>query len=383
MKDKIWAWIIGTGFVLFAIHNPYQPFKEYAFLPIVGLTFSLMGMFIILSDHRREITLGSKKLWIPLAVIVVSIAGSGFVNPVEEGIPALFAPMLFGVYLFGAYLTGRVAGKDLFVPFAWAVVIGTLGLVAWIATGGIGYGNIRSGGYIISPTNYDIATGLLVFGALVCIVKRQWMIVTVALAGLMLTGAGEALFVCGVLLIVVLARRDWGKRMLAPIGILVVVLAICTPLGITQALHMPSVKMVTHAQEAATMEVITEEDAEVRDKLMEEATGFRWITHWRIQPIRPLGYGYNITEFYWGIPHNVPLIIVHQIGLVAGIAWLWVTLFCLVKTRWKYAFVGVLALSVFDHFIWTQVAPWWWVLVGVSSASSLHSDLIFKEVVTK
>jgi len=375
MKDKIWAWLIGTGFVLFAIHNPLQPWKEYAFLPIVGLTFSMLGMFVILTDHWKKITLGSKKLWIPLAVISASIAGSGFVNPVGEGATALLAPMIFGIYLFGVYLVGRIAGKELFRPFAWAVIVGAVGCLVY----GIIYPGVKTGGWI-SPTNYDIATGLLVFGTIVSIWQKQWMLTAIAIVGLFFTGAAEALFACGVLLVVVLVRKDWSRKILLPVGALVLTLAICTPIGITQALYIPSVKMVEQAQEAVTMETITEEDVVVRDKLLEKATGLRWLTHWRIPPIKPLGYGYSITDFSPPIPHNVPLVIVHQIGVVAAIAWLWVTLLCLVRTRWKYAFIGVLALSVFDHFVWTQVAPWWWCLVGVASASSLYRDLIFKEV---
>ncbi|KKM68897.1 hypothetical protein LCGC14_1456350, partial [marine sediment metagenome] len=34
---------------------------------------------------------------------------------------------------------------------------------------------------------------------------------------------------------------------------------------------------------------------------------------------------------------------------------------------------------VFDHYVWTQFAPWWWVLVGVSAASmDGGSDRIFR-----
>jgi len=77
----------------------------------------------------------------------------------------------------------------------------------------------------------------------------------------------------------------------------------------------------------------------------------------------------------------VPLIIVDQIGPLAGLAWLWVTIACLVKTKWRYAFIAVIALSLFDHYIWTQAAPYWWVLVGVSTTSTIKSDLIFRREV--
>ena len=82
-----------------------------------------------------------------------------------------------------------------------------------------------------------------------------------------------------------------------------------------------------------------------------------------------------MVEFFEVLVELSPLI-----GIAGALAWLWVTLFCLIKTKWKYAWSGVIILSVFDHFIWTQVAPWWWVLVGVSSVSAIKSDLIFRRV---
>ena len=77
--------------------------------------------------------------------------------------------------------------------------------------------------------------------------------------------------------------------------------------------------------------------------------------------------------------HNVPLVIVDQIGPLAGFAWLFITIFCLVKTKWKYAWSAVLVLSVFDHYIWTQFAPYWWALVGISTTVAIKNDYIFKE----
>jgi hypothetical protein len=90
------------------------------------------------------------------------------------------------------------------------------------------------------------------------------------------------------------------------------------------------------------------------------------------------GHGYNINVFDFYFVHNVPAIVADQVGVIAALAWCWVTLFCLVRTRWKYAFAAVIALSLFDHFIWTQAAPWWWALVGVASADATRNDLIFR-----
>lgn len=377
MKERVWAYIIGLGLVLFAVHNPLQPGKEYAFLPVVGLCLSLFGVFAVLQDHRKEITWGSKYLYIPMAVIALSIAGSGVAKllaiPAGETahyIKFALATTMFGGYLFGVYLTARILGKDLFVPFTWAVVIGALGCIGY----GIAFPGDRTGG-LISPLNYDIATGLLVFGTLVSVAYRQWWLIAIALVGLFFTGAEEALFCCAVVGVVVLIRRDFGRKMIVPVVAIILVASICWGFGITQDLYYPATEKVVAAKEA-----MTEEDAMVRGELLDEATGYRWLGHWSLSPIKPLGYGYNMTEFYEGIPHNIVLIIIEQVGILAAIAWIFVSVYCIIKTKWKYAWIGILALGVFDHFLFTQVAPWWWLLVGVSTASAIKSDLIFKEV---
>ncbi len=86
--------------------------------------------------------------------------------------------------------------------------------------------------------------------------------------------------------------------------------------------------------------------------------------------IKPFGDGYSVTIFNRTTVHNVPLIIVQQLGypgVAAGIAWVLVAITGLWKAkRWRMLWVAVLAMSVFDHFVWAQFAPWWWLMAGVS-----------------
>ena len=79
------------------------------------------------------------------------------------------------------------------------------------------------------------------------------------------------------------------------------------------------------------------------------------------------------------IVHNIPLIIVHQIGILAGVSWLFVSIYCTVKTKMKYLWIAVLAMCVFDHYIWTQFGALWWVLVGSSLTTEIKNDYIFKK----
>lgn len=415
-RNKAYAVVIGAGIMLFAIHNPYQPFIEYSFLPQVGLMMTAIGVALYVVDNWGAISLGDKRIWIPLLVIAVSIGASGIVQMVngEVGIYKGFGPLMMGALLFLLYLTARSVGSDIFSPFLYAVVFGFVGCVLC----GLVFPGRLTGG-VISPTNYDIAAGLLVFGTVVSAVRKQWWLSTIALVGLFFCGAPEGIVAIAGLGLLVLIRRDWSRKLILPVASLILVAGIWCGVGAGIKLYSytfwmgqtvwasvqgedyynlnpdrpddpgnftgrivftrgslieqygsPNEDMGDKAGGEADMPVVSKNTADkVGEKSSPDRAGILRMI---------FGTGYNLTDFSVDTIHNVPLVIVQQVGPVAAVAWLWVTVFCLVKTKWKYAFSAVLILGVFDHYLWTQVAPWWWALVGVASVSSIKSDLIFR-----
>ncbi len=398
-KEEQYGYAIGIGLILFVIHNPNQWLIEtkLLFLPSIGLMIIFFFASNYLLDKTitfdkknkklvfKKIDLGSKWVWIPLAIIVVSIVAQ-----------LDFANIIIALGFFVLYLVSREIGDKIFKPFAIAVIIAGISMIyGFIVTGG------KSGG-IISPGNYDMATGFLVFGFLISSLNKRWWLSAITIIGLFFTGADEAIFACVVIAVVVILRGDYNKKILLPIGALILLLAICTPLGITQTLYLPTVEKV-----AATKEVIEEtpvaqalnkivpdiitakiesvkpsieqyNNIEEETAYLDKATGYRLLGYWSLSDIKPIGYGFNMWQFYKGILHNVPLIIIEQIGIIGALAWCIVCIYCLIKTKWKYAWIGFLALGVFDHFTWTMAAPWFWVLAGVSSSSNINNDFIFK-----
>lgn len=404
--DKVWAAIIGTGIVLMSVHNKWltglmtneQEVVGF-FIPAFGAALWIIGSLSYVAMNWRELDWGEKKVVVPLIIIVASIGLSGIGIQSEKWTAGL-APLFTGISLLSVYLVSRKLGKKILLPLTIGAVIASLGIVAH----GIVYPGVKTGGFIFEK-NYDIAAGLLILGTVVGVWQKQWLLTAVAIVGLFFTGAEEGLFGMGVLVLVLLIRRDWSLKLLAPVVALSITLAVCTPLGITKDLYLPTAQKIASAKEAGEGTVVVNmidrivpeaiqrpivglldraapatSSEESRDELLDRATNTRWLTHWSLRPIKPFGHGYNMTAFYEGIPHNMVLIIIEQVGILAAVAWCFVTLWCLVKTRWKYAFAAVLALGVFDHYLWTQVAPWWWAIVGVSTASSIDSDLIFKGV---
>ena len=415
-KEQLYSWLIGFGMIIMVIHNPNQPlaFTRILFLPVLGLVIVLFCSFdgVLSLSKQGKLDLGSKWIWIPLLIIVISVAlrplytlitGNGVIIEGEnQGL--IFELVNIGIIvgLFCLYIVSRKLGNAIFKPFVAGVIIASISIIY-----GYFITSNKNGG-IISPTNYDMATGFLVFGLLVSSLQKRWWLSSIALIGLFFTGADEAIFACAIIATVVLIRRDWSKKILLPIGTIIILLIVCTPLGITRTLYLPTVEKISALKEAVEetpivkligaiipdavtnkiesfkpeidVEIYNNEDKK-KTAYLDEATGYRLLSYWSLSNIKPLGYGYNINHFYKGIPHNVPMIIIEQIGIIGALAWCIVCGYCLVKSKWRYAWIGFIALGVFDHFTWTMAAPYFFVLSGVSSSSTLKSDLMFRKII--
>jgi hypothetical protein len=358
--------LIGLGIILFIIHNVNQPFIHYLFLPQLGFGLILIGViqYIMPKNKLVQLDLGSKHIWIPMLVIIASATLRLIVAPNMDTI----ASILFLVVMFGLYLTARHYGASLFKFLAIAVVIEAVSLVI------MGWSGTRTGG-LLSSSNYDIATGFLVFGAVVSISKKQWLVVMIALVGLFFTGADEAILAVGILGIAVLIREGFSKKLLITASVFATV-------AIIGFFAIPSLYLGTVSKVAEVLnipELVIQAEANRYPDIVNYFFNNRIrVIQAAMSDIQPLGHGLNLTNFTFWTVHNIPLIIVDQLGITAAIAWLWTTIYCLIKTKWKYAWIAIITLGLLDHFIWTQAAPWWWVLAGVSTASTIKKDWIFK-----
>lgn len=375
-RGKYLAWGLGGGLALFAIHWAGQPGLDSIFIPWIGFAISVVAMTMYFTELKQKPGFGPKILWIPMLIIVASIWARLFV---EFSYYSLVGG-LFGVVLFATYVAARNIGKEIFVAFIPFVVAVAISI---IISGFVSPGE-PTGGII---TNYCASVGFMIFGTVINKFRWQWVLATLVMVAIFFTGALEGLFAIGVLGIIVLARRDWGKKLLLPLGILVIAIMAWVLLGHFVPLwgkYNFEVLLGTSKGEIA-----------LTDDAVNKITTGRWINIVnRMSDIKPLGREFWITMprtdavesgyHEYSSPdeepvHNVPLVIVDQIGPVAGVAWLFITIFCLVKTKWKYAWTSIIILSVFDHYIWTQLAPYWWALVGISTTVAVKDDYLFKE----
>ena len=377
--DRKWAYAIGTGIALTPIHNLWLTNlltngkgEVTLFLPSLGFAlWIVLSLMYITFRWKREDTwkmwLGDWRIFVPLLTIVLFMGISGLIT--GDSIGDKFSPLFLGLSLFAVYVVSRKLGAAIFrtlIPF------GILGAVISIVIGIVNPG-VPDGGLI---TNYAASVGFLIFGAVVNQGKWQWLLASIALVGVFFVGNLEGAFIVIILGATVLVRRDFSKRLFVVSGILIGIVMLWASLGYLASLY-------TGNNNLSAVPTIINNGA--TSATLNELTTDRWgVILDSLKHINFFGHGFTLSVGTSVIGestvHNIPLIIVHQIGPVAGLAWLFVAIWCLRKTKWKYAWVAVLAMCVFDHYLWTQWAPAFWCLVGVSTASTIDNDYIFRKV---
>jgi hypothetical protein len=352
--DKLFAWFISFCAV------------SLTFCPYVGMIISIPVIGYVLYKYKSRITFGSKWVVIPLLIILVSIIAS-------HNWIAIF----IAFYYFGIYLVARIFGKDMFTPFLWGIGIYAVYLIVCTI---LFYGVLNP-----SIVNYHLGGELLVFGAIVCRVKKQWLLLTVVGIGLFFDASEIAWFAMILVLIVMIVRKDFDKKMFIPIGVTIFVAVIgIFPFNYTKLYYGRALNSVSVA--ITNTEVVSNIDLPpIRGSgFLNIITDDRYyIMQEQIPKFSILGTGYQMYPQNYTLNepiHLVPLIIVQQVGYAAAIAWLIVTIVVFRKTKYKYAFVAIFGICLFDHSIWTELACWWFMLLGIATLPNQTNDYFNKKL---
>lgn len=362
---------IGIGIALFPVHNKWLTDitaingMATAFIPAFAAVLWILGTLLFLRDNWKSVTVGEYKIAIPLAVIVLAIAVSGLS---ADSIGNKLAPLFTGIVLFGLYLAARLLGKDVFMPLAVGSALASLGILVYSLL----HPGVTTGGFVFEK-NFDIATGYVLLGAALFTSKHRWVLAGLATVSLSLSGAPEAVFAIGMVFLVMLLRKDYSRRLVVIGAGILCVLLLGLVFGWTQSLYQYTLDTINGEHIANYTKTETVSPLEIRYMVIRDA----------LADIKPLGKGYNLTVFSVETVHNVPIIMIQQLGwlgILAGISWLWISGWCLFKSKYKYAWVLVLALGMVDHYFWDQMAPVWPALVGISTIiePAVKSDLVFK-----
>ena len=329
LRTHLWELVIGVGLALSPIHNVWlttlvtKEGEVGFFLPAFGTAVWLIGSLFFVVDNWKRLDWGDRRVYIPLLVIVGAIALSGLT---ADSFGGKVAPLLTGLALFALYLTARMLGKEIFFPIAIGVAVASLGIIIHS-----GLNHEPTGGYVFE-NNFDIATGYILLGMSLFFHRWRWILAGLSVVALLFSGAPEAVFVMGVLGVVVLIRRDWSRRAAVIGGVVAVIMVVGLVSGKGYDLYWYVADTLRGAPVANYMspEGVTEKVSPL-------------VMRWRvigdaISDIKPLGDGYNLTAYTVHTVHQVPIVIVQQLGwpgVVASVAWscrqmgLW-------RRRWKH-----------------------------------------------
>ncbi|MFC1924401.1 hypothetical protein ACFLXA_03430 [Chloroflexota bacterium] len=313
----------------------------------VALVISISLIMLLFAIRNKSINIGKKEVWIPLLVIVASILIA----------PGQTDSKIFGVFIIPIYLAGIHLGDRAFKPMAILTCVGAVSVIVfgftsdWERLGGIYNSHAVSGAR-------NIATGMIVMGI---VVSPQWWVTCIGTAGLAATGAEEALFVGGCLILLGLITRNW-RRVLPVILIICLGLAIVTPLGITAKIYSKADMRID-----AAIDIVT---GDISEENLNIATHDRYgtiVKTFRMYGFRFFGTGYNPYNVSYYSLHNVPLRVLFEIGFLAAIAWLWLLGYKILKLKGplRTVWIAVGLMSIFDHFMWTSLGIWFWYLLGV------------------
>ena len=257
--------------------------------------------------------------------------------------------------------------RKVFLPFT-AVLSGSIIVDSivngWSVTGGI-----------TSSFNYNLGSGVLILCVLLTENRHRWLSLVIATPGLMLTGASEGIVSIALLALFVVIQRDFSKKLIyvgALVGILFIVL---TPLGITSQLSSQTMSYITSNNPLPESYIQPGVDRSITGDNLQRITNNRWYRYVDVvQNIKPVGNGFYSKS---SLVENLPLRILYETGVVGLLLWCVILGYGLKDKNTRYIFAAIIAVNLFDHYIWSEIPVYLWFAIGLIG-SSKNGQYIFK-----
>ncbi len=308
--------------------------------PVIGV-IALCAVSVILPAKHRNY--GNKLIWIGLGIMlcVSGFNGTSWLN-------ILLLPVYGLVMLAGLQL------RDLWIrkSFAFLIILQCIGVIVMLFFHTV----VGSGGFI-DPINYNIATALTLIAFLLCYDKWKWWVLPITILAIYLTSAEEAIIYTVILLITILIRRDWSKKIIPTVGTVV----ICVVLFF--GFHVPSYLYMVANDQLAVIQ--GREMPYPTDPSGDISRGRMYGYKLAITTPSVIGHGFDSQ---WDTPetvHNVPLRVLYDLGFI-GLFGFILAMYGWVRKTNIYIIVLLSAMMIFDHFLWTQAGLWFWLLIGMS-----------------
>lgn len=384
-EPSIIAYLLGLSIFLYAIHAKFMVVRNGAgeaiiFLPMFGVLLWLVCFQWSFLTQRFHINW--RPLWVTFPIIIILI--SMIARICIEQTSSTVAELLFIVIFVAIYYMTRSYGLNVLKPLLYATILEALSVLIYSVFVGRWHTEDMTNGGLLSETNYDVATGFMAIGLIigVLLIKNTRYLILYSIlvvTAMLMTGSPESLFALGVLGVYLLTVHRIAlktlilrhRRMLLGIA------------GVLSCMVLLWVSLGGGKATAQRTKDVLGNTVDITDDYPDYGQG-RFPAYERVlQNVDIFGHGFTLTHYRvddsgvpleemdreaQGIAHNVPLVIVEQIGPIAAAAWLVVTIYCfkISSRKMRIMWVIVASLCVFDHYIWTTIAPYWWLLIGIT-----------------
>ena len=295
-----------------------------------------------------------RPLWFTLPFAVIAIAV--FVNwGLHRDHDSYLMAMVLVVMLL-CYLLGTVLGRRILWAFLPAAAAQAVAILVQYMT--------DPHRYLSGLTFYaHIHVPLMLFAALFAPSRWRPFALGAALAVSIISGSEEWLPAIVAIAITMLITMDWNRRVLLTAAPVAIVLLVVITTGMGSILY----PRLTAERFSSPDEVL-----KMRDEVYAAAY---W--EWGESPLT-MSFGTGADYALGGDSiHNAPIKVAHDLGLWAALAWLGMTLWLSIRSRYRYAFAIILALSMIDNYFWTYLFPWYWCLAGIAAVDRTRDDHIF------
>lgn len=349
------------GILLVTVHLDW--ISKWGFGTIVGWTLLTTGTLLTLLKRYKTVKLDWITL-IPLLLIILSTLIS-----VLLGKSSLLSLVLLVVSL-GLYFVGTLLGPKIFlfvIPLGLQISIASLieGLRYINSPDGIVAGGMGLTG------NSGLAGTIIGFAAL--LLPGNWLWLAIPLeVGLFFAGDHWSIIALVIVGIIMLIKRDYYFKNTKVLISLVLVGLVLTlgfwPSGTTQKIWGFTVSNNQLIAEPGGSPVDLGLNDRVRIDL--EVVKDVSIVGKGIQSDTPTKFdGSVLITRYQGMVHNIPIMILDDLGPIAAVAWVFLVVLLILKyptTRYIWAFI--LVTSLFSYWWWipTAIGSWFFTLVGTT-----------------
>jgi len=364
------TWFFGIAIILYTFTSAWARTDILGFplfLPI--LASGIIAVVITYIRLSKQANTRFSRILVPLVIILLFIWIRCLMDNTDESISKASFITVTGIVM---YVIGRTYGIRVFWPLAIVAVLQSVSVVIialFFSDWNSGM-DIRNGGFI-DRDNYALGQAVIVIGLVsgIYLIKSViWkaVFVSVCTLGLLFTGSPEAFVFLIIIGLYTIYKGDITKPLRNGLVIVVVLFAVWVLSG-------PGLKQYDRLGEVTTFvssgDIVESEswDDDVKEDKYSWGDGRLPVYKQSVNEASMFGHGYAIynAQDYHKKVHNVPLVIVDQIGLIPALAWLGVTLYCLVRSKHKYLWIGIIVLGLFNHTTWTVFAPYWWLAVGL------------------